>query len=135
MAGNAGAYAALEGMIVALRSLRGIAQEAAPEVAETLVTAVRTDLAAGRDPGTGQAWSLTKKGEQAMKGAAAALTHVVSGTKIVLSMAQPYVFHHFGVRGEDRRRVLPEGQGMPAKLGDAIRLGFVKPFRKAFGKG
>lgn len=130
MGDNTAGFTALEAMIQTIKGFPDMVKGAAPAVAEAAAAAIRKDLAAGVDPGTGKAWPPTKKGGgQAMKGAAAALQVAVAGSKITYSMGLPYVFHHFGAGGEPVRRVLPVEDYMPEKLGDAIRLGFVKPFK------
>lgn len=124
---NEAAFRELDSMIETIRELPNLAPKMAPAAAQAIGDAVRADLAAGRDPGTGEAWAPTKDGGKPMKGAAGALQVTVAGSKVTLTMGPPYVFHHFGVRGAEARRVLPVR--MPVKLGDAVRLGLVRPWR------
>lgn len=130
MASNAAGIASLNDMIEACRRVPGLAAQAAPAVKDAVVAWLRAELAAGRSPATGQAWQPKADGSRALKGAAGKLSAVVVGTTIVVSLAAPEVFHHFGAQGKPRREQLPRGV-LPFKLGDAIRRGLVPPFRKA----
>ena len=53
----------------------------------------------------------------------------LAGNTVIVALRGHYVFQHFGARGRAGRRVIPQG-GMPAQLGNAIRLGMVEPFTK-----
>lgn len=118
-------FAAVEAWIKAIREMPSLGEEAMPEIAAKVGEVWRADLAAGRDPETGAQWAPTKDGEQPMKGAASAARLTVSGTTITLSVGNPYVFHHYGVRGAEPRHVVPTGSGVPMKLGNAVRLGII----------
>lgn len=129
MASNAAGFGSLQAMIDACRSMPGLAKEAAPAIRDLVLAKLREDLAAGRSPATQETWVEKKDGGRPLKNAAAAISAVLSGTTIVVSLKAPEVFHHFGAGAAPRREMLPRGV-LPFKLGDAIRRGLVEPFRK-----
>jgi hypothetical protein len=128
MADNAGAMATVERMLEAIRELEGFPDEAVAAIERAGTAAIRADLEAGRDPGTGKAWAPTKTGERAMKGAPAALQVKRAGTRITWSVGAPYVFHHVGVRGADPRPVVPDKVSL--SLGNRVRLGLMPLWKK-----
>jgi len=130
--GNSAGFAALDDMIRKVRSFPGLAKEAAPEVGKAALALVQSEVAAGRSPQTGVEWVQKKDGGRPLKNAAAAISVATTGTSIVLVASGPEVFHHFGAQGKPRRNILPTGS-MPFKLGNAIRFGFVQPFKKKMG--
>jgi hypothetical protein len=112
--------------------LQGLAQGvSAAEVAPQVDAFMRGQLAAGLTP-EGQAWPAKEDGGKPLKGAAAAYEQQVSGNAIVMQIGggakSRYAFHHFGAQEKPVRRQLPQGR-MPARLGDAIRAGFVTWFQ------
>lgn len=125
---NEGAFAVLDNMITTIREMPQMAPKLAPAAAQAIGEAIRADLAAGRDPGNGVPWEPRKEdGGKPMRGAAGALQISLQGTKIVAEVGAPYVFHHYGVRGATARHVVPDR--MTIKIGNAVRLGIVKPWR------
>ncbi len=131
---NEAAFAQLDDWLERLHTLPEVLPQAMPAAAAAVAGAVREDLAAGRDPGTGELWAPRKKdGERPMQGAAGALQVIVSGTTITLELGAPYTFHHFPVRGEPARHVVPTAGVIPLKMGQAIRLGILPHWRKAVG--
>jgi hypothetical protein len=132
---NRGDFAALDRMIASCRAVEQLPREAAPIVAQNVEAALRATAAAGQAP-DGTPWERTKKdGALALKGAAAAIAGKALGTVVLITLTGHYVFHHFGAQGKPRRQVIPQGS-MPAKLGNAVRLGFVQPWRELVkGKG
>lgn len=90
--------------------------------------------AAGVDPNTDAPWAPTKKGERPLKSAAGQPSVRVAGQNVIVGLRGRYVFHFFGARGMPARRTIPQGQ-MPSKLGQAIRVGMVEPFRSKIRKG
>jgi len=129
--GNEAAFAALDDMIATMRALPEVVEENIGPVAQAADASIRADAAAGIDPQTGAPWAPRKAdGGRVMSGAAGAISMTVSGTKITWEIGPPYVFWHFGVKGAKPRHVIPWQPGMPAKLGLAVRRGFVAPWRK-----
>lgn len=123
----------LDRMIAAARNVARLAVDGAPEAARTVEAELKASAAAGTSP-DGQAWAPRKRdGGRAMAGAASHVTCNAVGTSLVIRLEGPDVFHHFGAGEKPRRPVIPQGT-IPDKLGNAIRLGFVEPFRKAVGK-
>jgi hypothetical protein len=132
---SGGDFAALDRMIQACRELAILPQVAAPIVAQKVAEELRRTASAGLTP-NGKPWAPRKvDGGRAMKDAAKAIAVKAIGTVVLITLTGPEVFHHFGAGGKPVRQVIPRG-GFPAKLGNAIRLGFVEPFRKRVkGKG
>jgi hypothetical protein len=107
MADNGAALAALDAQVRRLRSVKGLAEEAAPAVAEALVALVHKNIAAGQGP-TGEAWQLTEAGGVPLRGAAAAVTGQALGTVVQLRVSGRHAFHHRGqTRGGIARPILP----------------------------
>ncbi len=104
-----------------------------PEYVQAAAKAVQqflgAELSAGKDPNTGAVWKPTLKGAKPLKTAASRPRIRIAGRNIIVSLTGHYVFQHFGTRGHEGRRVIPQG-AMPAKLGPAIARGLVEPFRK-----
>lgn len=128
MADNASAMATVDRMLQAIRDLEGFPDEAVAVIERAGTTAIRADLEAGRDPGTGAPWAPTKDGQRAMKGAASALQVKRAGTRITWSVGAPYVFHHVGVRGAPPRHVVPDKVSL--SLGNRVRLGLMPLWKK-----
>lgn len=123
----------LDRMIATVRSL-GIGPEYVQATARATEAWLRSQLAAGVDPNTGAPWKPTEDGKRPLKSAAGRPIVRLAGNVVIISLRGYYVFQHFGARGRAGRRVIPQGS-MPAKLGEAIRLGLVEPFNaKARGK-
>lgn len=107
--------------------LQGLAQGvSAVEVAPSVDAFMRGQLAAGQTP-EGERWQLTEDGRVPLRRAADEYQQRVSGNTIVMRIRGRHAFHHFGAQGKPVRRQLPAGK-MPARLGDAIRAGFVDWF-------
>lgn len=88
---------------------------------------LRSRLAAGIDPNTGEAWAPTLEGKRALRSAASRPAIRIAGSNIIIALKGYYVFQHFPTRGRLARKVIPQGS-MPAELGNAIRAGMVDPF-------
>ncbi|WP_437279343.1 hypothetical protein WME90_01945 [Sorangium sp. So ce375] len=126
---SGGDYAALERMISAVQEFARLPELAAPIAAQKVGEELHRTASAGQAP-DGTAWAPRKKdGGRAMANAAKAIAVRAVGTVILILLRGPEVFHHFGAQGKEARRVIPSGT-LPAKLGNAIRLGFVPPFRQ-----
>jgi hypothetical protein len=124
---NSGDFATLDRMIAMARSMATLAQDAAPIAARYVETSLRTTAAAGQAP-DGTPWSMKKDGGHALKNAAAAISVKAVGTVLLVILRGHHVYHHFGA-GVPRRQIIPQGS-MPAKLGNAIRLGFAQPWKE-----
>lgn len=127
MAGNASGFAQLDAMIASLRSMKTLARDAAPELAKRVKAALDANIDAGKSP-TGETWAPKKDGGRPLVNASKAVTVTALGTVILIRLSGVEVFHHYGA-GVPRRTIIPYGS-MPFLLGNAIRLGFVEPFRK-----
>ncbi|WP_437623383.1 hypothetical protein [Sorangium sp. So ce1151] len=129
---SGGDYAVLERMIAACKELERLPEHAAPIAARKVHEQLQRTANAGQTP-DGTPWALRKKdGGRAMVNAAKAIAVRAIGTVILITLTGPEVFHHFGAQGKEPRRVIPQGS-LPAKLGNAIRLGFVEPFSRVRG--
>lgn len=125
--------AALDRMIASARyAAEGFTRDGMQAAAAKVGEAIRATASAGVSP-DGEAWAPTKTGDRAMKGAAGHVSVSISGTVVVIKLEGPDVFHHFGVRGAPARPVIPRGS-MPARLGDAVRLGFVEVWKSKVAK-
>ncbi|WP_437606259.1 hypothetical protein WMF20_35405 [Sorangium sp. So ce834] len=129
---SGGDFAALERMISSCQALARLPEDAAPIAARKVAEELDRTASAGQAP-DGTPWADKKSGGRAMVNAAKAIAVKAFGTVILITLTGPEVFHHFGAGGKPRRQVIPQGS-LPAKLGNAIRLGFVEPFRKAVSK-
>lgn len=123
-------FAELDGMIAACRAAKRLAVDAAPEVARNVEASLKASAAAGTSP-AGEPWAPRKRdGGRAMAGASSAVSARSIGSVVLIKLTGPEVFHHFGSPpSKAPRQVIPMGS-MPAKLGNAVRLGFVTPWRK-----
>ena len=123
-------FASLDQMIEKLRSLDTFVPEAMPSVAKSVEAQIKRTVNAGQAP-DGTPWPDKKDGGKALKNASSAITTRVVGTSIVVELKGVEVFHHFGA-GVPKRQIIPQG-AMPEKLGNAIRLGLVDPWKKKVG--
>jgi hypothetical protein len=123
MTSNAQGFATLDDWIKRLETLpdgvKAIAQELAPEVKAV----IDEQIAQGVGP-DGQAWKPKKDGGRALVNAAKAVTAKAIDNVILITLSGKEVFHQWGTRRVPQRAILPTG-GLPAKLGNAIRLGIV----------
>jgi hypothetical protein len=99
--------AGLDEMISSLRGLVKIEERAAAIAAPLLEQHLKSTASAGTSP-DGKAWAPTKKGGRAMANAAAAITTKAFGPVVRVTLSGPEVFHHYAVRGEPRRQVIPD---------------------------
>ncbi|WP_438041441.1 hypothetical protein [Sorangium sp. So ce128] len=126
---SGGDYAALERMISAAQEFARLPELAAPLAAQKVGEELHRTASAGQAP-DGTPWAVRKvDGGRALKNAAKAIAVKAIGTVILITLTGPEVFHHFGAGGKPVRRVIPLGR-LPEKLGNAIRLGFVPPWRQ-----
>lgn len=123
----------LDELIRRARSIPGALRAAMPQIAEAAKAQLVATASAGTTP-DGKPWAPRKDGGRAMAGAAKAISVTLQGTVLLFKLVGPEVFWHFGVRGAPPRHVIPVGS-MPARIGNAIRLGFVEPFKKAVKGG
>jgi hypothetical protein len=120
---------ALERMIAKVRAAGQLGTDGLPDAAAEVQTELRASAAAGQSP-DGKAWAPRKAdGGRAMAGAAGKITVAAIGRAIWIRLTGPEVNHHFGVRGAEPRNVIPAG-GLPAKLGNAVRLGFAAAWER-----
>lgn len=126
-----GDFAALDRMIASARALAILHKDGLPAAAREVERQLKMTASAGQSP-AGVTWVTKKDGGRALVNAAAAISTIAIGTSIVIILTGKEVFHHFGA-GVPLRQVIPVGS-IPAKLGNAIRLGFVEPFRQLVKK-
>lgn len=117
-------------MIAKCRAVAQLGTTGTPDAAAALDAELKASAAAGRSP-EGAAWAPRKTdGGRAMAGAAGHVSVVAVGRAIWVRLIGKDVLHHFGVRGAEPRHVIPAGS-MPSKLGNAIRMGFVRAWKRA----
>lgn len=110
MASNAAAFTALDEQIRRLRSVSGLAQDAAPHVAAALKEEIDAQIARGEGP-DGKPWKPTADGKRPLQNAAAATTVVAVGSVVVARVTGHDAFHHRGqTRGNVVRQILPSGK-------------------------
>lgn len=117
----------LDAIYATLHQIGDLPQYVAP-AAEEVQAQLRRTASAGQAP-DGTPWAPTKDGRQPMKNAAKAITARAAGRNVIVELTGVEVFHHHGVRGAPPRQVIPTDR-IGETLGQAIRRGVVKPFRK-----
>jgi hypothetical protein len=109
VANNAQAFAALDAQIRRLRSVKGLATDAAPHVAAALKEEIDAQIERGQGP-DGTPWELTDSGRRPLRFAAQAVTVKALGSTIVARVEGPEAYHHRGqTRGNVRRPIIPTG--------------------------
>jgi hypothetical protein len=107
---NAAAFAALDEQIRRLRSVQGLAKDAAPFVADALKEEIDAQIARGQGP-DGRPWVRTDEGRAPLKNAAKAVTVKALGATIVARVEGPEAYHHRGqTRGNIVRPIIPTGR-------------------------
>lgn len=110
MASNAAAFSALDAQIRRLRSVDGLAQDAAPHVATALKEELDAQIARGQGP-DGTPWVKRDDGGRPLRNAAEATTVTAVGSVIVARVTGHHAFHHRGqTRGNVVRQILPSGK-------------------------
>lgn len=128
-----GDFGSLDRMIGSLRSLATLPADAARAGAPLVEAELQATAAAGTSP-VGVSWAPRKKdGGRAMARAAEHVAARAIGSVIVIVLRGADVFHHFGGGSKPARPVIPQGT-IPKRIGDAVRLGFVTPWRERFGR-
>jgi hypothetical protein len=123
---NDAGFAALDDMIRRLRQLPAEFQAAAPGIAVEMKAESTRAIAAGESL-DGVKWAPKKDGGgQALVNAAKSVRTYVSGEFIYLELSGVEVIHHYGTSRVPARPFWPMHDGMPTKLGQAIRRGYVK---------
>lgn len=117
---NADAFSALDAQIARVQSLETAPQEIAKEGAKELDAIIRANILKGQAP-DGTAWSPTKSGEPALRGAGKALSTTAQGTVIVASLEGPEALHHLGfAKGGVKRQILPT-RALPGAMVQALK--------------
>jgi hypothetical protein len=110
VANNAQGFAALDAQIRRLRSVEGLATDAAPHVAKALKEELDAQIARGEGP-DGVPWVLKDDGHRPLRFAANAVTVKALGSTIVARVEGPEAYHHRGqTRGNIRRPIIPTGK-------------------------
>lgn len=153
--------AELDAFIAGVERVGSLNRDVAAAAEKPVADVARKSIAAGQSP-TGTKWPEKKDGGQALEGASEALESGVDGSKIVLKIAAPYVFHDHGAGGSSttkeavrhrartaarqastgtkskfhspERQMLPHaGEGVPEPMKEAIREVAKDVFGKAMG--
>lgn len=117
-----------------LRALAKSGPEMAAAGTAALYNAVARDVAAGNDPNTGAPFKATQDGGRPLKNAAKALSWRIVGNVGFLVLTGYYIFHFFGTGYLPQRKANLQGR-LPARYGDAMRLGMVPVFEAKTKKG
>jgi len=105
-----------------LQSLPKVVDDAAPDAAVAVESAIRRSVAAGTSV-MGEAWPPTKDGRRPLSGAASAVNVSVSGNQVTVTLGAPEIYHHLG-RGVPRREIIPTGE-LPADTSETIKRAMV----------
>ena len=115
---NSAAFATLDRMIEACRSMPGMVKREAPAVASLLRNVIAQSVSAGRSP-EGQAWAPTKSGNAPLQGAMGAVSVQVVSDGVDAIVTGYHVFHQRGTSRLPARPFIPET--MPGALAEATR--------------
>lgn len=107
---NSDATATLEHVIESLHEIEGLAERAAPLIADAFRKYLRGTIAAGTTP-YGEAWRERRRregGGQALQNAGAALGVEAIGVRVFTRVTGPEARHHRGiVKGGIKRMIIP----------------------------
>lgn len=103
--------------IARMRALGSFASSVATHGASKVEAAAKRTAAAGTDP-YGKSWPARKEGGRALANAAAAISVVVSGLRVLLRLAKPEAYHQ--TSKSHPRKILPDG-ALPLGLAKALR--------------
>lgn len=121
-------------LIAILQAIESSGPEMAAAGTQALFNAVSRDVAAGKDPNTGQPFAPTKDGGKPLKNASGALSWRIVGNVGFLVLAKHYVFHFFGTGYLPKRRANLQGR-LPDRYGIAIKRGMAPVFEAKTKKG
>lgn len=132
--------AQLAAVVERIRALDGVGVAIAEDAQPAVLEEAKRTAAAGTTA-DGNAWAPTRKGERALKNAAAAISIAVSGASravLTLILRGPEVYHQnakgTGKYGLPKRAVLFDpANGVPAKMRDAIAASARKVIARAMG--
>lgn len=117
-----------------VRSLPELAREAAPEVSADMEAEFKRQIGAATDP-NGKAWEERREGGKALANAAAALTVVPVGTRVIARIKGYIARHNNGTaKGGLVRQILP-GKGLPARLERTVRDAVNRAWKLHMGGG
>lgn len=129
---NSHGLSEMDAMLAKLRTLPGMVERSAPDVAKALDGEIRRNIAAGTGP-DGTPWKPTKHGRKPLQNAGSALTTKAIGTVVLARIDGPEARHHRGaVRGSSKanwlaRPILPSGK-IPKPVTTAIHSVLEKDF-------
>jgi hypothetical protein len=127
-------FAQLDGMIARLRALPGLAERAAPAVADAVREELQRTISAGTSA-DGETWAPKKDGGKPLQDAEAALTVVPVGKRIIIKLRGPEARHHRGwARGGVRRPIIPVNK-IPAAMAHRIKKVLAAEFAKVVSHG
>lgn len=124
----------LDAMIAKLRSLRGMVERSAPEVAEALDSEIKKNITAGVAP-DGTPWKPKKDGGKPLQNAGKAVTTKAVGTVVLSRVDGVEARHHLGaVKGSSKanwlaRPILPSRR-IPKPVTTAIHKILISEFEK-----
>lgn len=113
--------AELDRMIATCRAVGGLAERAAPDVADAIRAELERNIAAGVTPDE-EPWQLTRDGRVPLRNAATKLYCGAVGTTIYVRLIGPEARHHLGrARGRIVRQVLPTSSRIPTTMAATVR--------------
>lgn len=122
---NEAALAELQAQIDRIKSLRLIASEVAPDVADELRTEILRTANAGQAP-DGTPWEKTKDGRTPLRNVAKRLNVRALGTVVLAVLTGASALHHLGrAAGGIKRQVLPSRK-LPGAATEAIKRAITK---------
>jgi hypothetical protein len=108
--------------------LRSFAGNAGTTLAQRMVGPIQGQLAeaaAGNRSVSGEGWRPTKAGTKPLAGIMAAVSVRAIANQVIIMLTGHHVFHEFGTHRTPKRSLLPHG-GMPDRIGNLIRLGYLE---------
>lgn len=111
--------AALDAIIARAKRLGGMAEDVARRAAPRVDKVVKATVRAGQTP-LGVTWKIKKDGELPLVRAADSIETTAQGTRILVKLTGPTVYHHLGLGGRPVRQVIPDGASVSPALEAAV---------------
>jgi hypothetical protein len=112
-----------------IKGFHALADEGPEMVVQQTAGLIEADMIANIDAGRspdGETWDpLVETGGKAYASGAKYLSVATVKSSVILIIRGPLVFANWGTKWMKARKVFPE-RGLPKKLGNAIRLGFIE---------
>ncbi len=123
-------FAQLDGMIERLRALPGLAERAAPAVADAVREELQRTISAGTSA-DGKPWAPKADGSKPLANAAGALGVAAVGKRVIVRLRGPEARHHLGwARGGKERPIIPT-DAIPPAMTRRIKAVLAEEFAKS----